>query len=282
MIGKQPLVTISPSSMQDYLPDLDYAVYTMVCLTAANFRRGSFTVTASRLSLFNLTYRLIYRHIEFRSDGNEKFLSFFLSIIHSRGVRGTSSPLFFVRNLPRYFSSLFRMGGHKHRKGRAGQKGKRDYGWLPLGPGRGNGSWKIRNGVNNYATTIIGERNYDYAPLPRRCRKFPPGESAPPPESLPAPRSRGIRARGWAEGGRRSAGRGEGKSGGQQARKVERRQWWVAARRTVERRGSRAAARVSSRGTRDQAPPSRTGASSPRARAGGGERRGAAARVSRR
>lgn len=52
--------------------------------------------------------------------------------------------------------------------------------------------------------------------------------------------------------------------------------------RTVERRGSRAAARVSSRGTRDQAPPSRTGASSPRARAGGGERRGAAARVSRR
>lgn len=60
MIGKQPPLQRF-ASMQDYLPDLDYAVHTMVCLTAANFCR--------RLPLFNLTYR---RTISIRR--NEEFL----------------------------------------------------------------------------------------------------------------------------------------------------------------------------------------------------------------
>lgn len=83
------------------------------------------------------------------------------------------------------------------------------------GPARG--SWKIRNGVNNYAATIIRERNYDYAPLPQISWRIPapPTLPLPPPALVPRTRvSEGVR---WRERERgRRGGEGKGKSDGQE------------------------------------------------------------------
>lgn len=104
MIGKQPPLQRF-ASMQDYLPDLDYAVHTTVCLTAANFCR--------RLPLFNLTYR---RTISIRR--NEEFLFLrpcpFTLPFTGKSSSYKSSRSF--RDIPRV-----RTGGQKYMAGKRAQ-----------------------------------------------------------------------------------------------------------------------------------------------------------------
>lgn len=157
MIGKQPPLQRF-ASMQDYLPDLDYAVHTMVCLIAANF---------CRLPLFNLTYRPVHRDTSSHNLYPTKRRISFPSTVPIHSVESAVyREILLVQKLPflpRYTPTSDGWAKIHGGKASAGQsKRKRDY--ASPRHHRGNGGWKIRNGVDNYATTIIGERNYDYAP----------------------------------------------------------------------------------------------------------------------
>lgn len=124
------------------------------------------------------------------------------------------------------------------------------------GPARG--SWKIRNGVNNYAATIIGERNYDYAPLPQISWRIPAPPTLPLPPPALAPRTRVSEGVRWRERERGRRG-GEGK-GRATVRSEESRQ--VGGRETGGRTNSRAE-RFSRGGSRELARNSRPGAAEP-------------------
>lgn len=194
MIGKQPPLQRF-ASMQDYLPDLDYAVHTMVCLTAANFCR--------RLPLFNLTYR---RTISIRRNEEFLFLRPCPFTLPFTGKSSSYKSFRSFRDIPRVRTAKIHGG-----KASAGQpKRKRDY--ASPRHHRGNGGWKIRNGVNNYATTIIGERNYDYAPPHAVAANFLASPLLRRPSALPSARPR-TRVRGemGTEGGGESGGQERGK-----------------------------------------------------------------------
>lgn len=113
--------------------------------------------------------------------------------------------------LPRYTPTSDGWAKIHGGKASAGQsKRKRDY--ASPRHHRGNGGWKIRNGVNNYATTIIGERNYDYAPPHAVAANFLASPLLRRPSALPSARPR-TRVRGemGTEGGGESGGQERGK-----------------------------------------------------------------------
>lgn len=104
MIGKQPPLQRF-ASMQDYLPDLDYAVHTTVCLTAANFCR--------RLPLFNLTYR---RTISIRRNEEFLFLRPCPFTLPFTGKSSSYKSFRSFRDIPR-----LRTGGQKYMAGKRAQ-----------------------------------------------------------------------------------------------------------------------------------------------------------------